>query len=428
MQSRLTFWFCHAKTLCHVALGFGVCGLWIMAQAFSAPPTSRPAPATKTSRTPLFEQGQRPLRNVRPLPRPSPSSHPLSASQCLPCHQTTFDQWKTSRHAVAFTNRHFQVSLQHSPYRWCVHCHSPLPEQFNEIRSWLRDDPARSPSATSAQSAHPPVLPKPVQSAHPSVLPKSEKPQKPLHKEGVNCAVCHIRDGVILASKPPTAKALKDHPIRYEPRLQNSRFCAGCHQFNLVTALTKPTSPTDVPLQDTYIEWKTSWAKAQGKTCHSCHMNKGSHFFLGAHDPKGLKRSLQINVALRDPQTVDVIVQSRRVGHAIPTGDPFRRLILSIFAKVGDTQAIASFTFEKIFRVKNQRWYVWKDDRIPAPTTSKIGEKRITLQLPSPQTSIHWEFSYYYAEFQHHTFLTPSEIRLRIASGRSAYPTKGRKK
>jgi mono/diheme cytochrome c family protein len=398
-----------------LAFVIGICGILLLPSASSAQPTSRPSPTTKQSKNQLFEQGKRPLRGVRPLPHPSPSSHPLSAAQCLPCHKTTFDQWKRSRHALSFTNRHFQIALRDSPYRWCIHCHSPLPEQFDEIRSWLRDIPAPLPTTISAR-------------ANPAKTPqKPKKYNKQLHKEGINCAVCHIRDGVLLSATPPTPKALKEHPIRHEPRLKDPHFCAGCHQFNLTTALTKPTSLTDTPNQDTYREWQASWARAQGKTCISCHMSKGSHRFPGAHDPKHLKQALQIEVTLRALQEVEVIVKSRRVGHSIPTGDPFRRLLLSVFAKVGDKKALASFTFQKIFRVQNKRWYIWKDDRIPAPTASNTGEKRLTLRLPHPQTSIHWVFDYHYAEFQHHRFLTPSEIRLRIASGHSAYRKKGRK-
>src|SRR4051812_16811909 len=94
---------------------------------------------------------------------------------CARCHTTEYASWAASRHARAFTNPTFATSWRGAGRdRWCLHSHAPP----------IADDaPLPSPELAN----------------------------------GVSCAVCHVRDGVVLSSHAPRAAA--PHPITVDPRL-----------------------------------------------------------------------------------------------------------------------------------------------------------------------------------------------------------------
>lgn len=135
----------------------------------------------------------------------SPSPGGLGSAECGRCHRTELHQWAGSRHAVSATNRLFTVSWKKEPMRWCIDCHGPVAGQ--------RD-------------------------------------------EGVGCAACHLREGLVLTGKPPTAAAQRAHPSRHEPRLAKSDSCGECHQFNFPRTRVDPVDYGPNPMQNTFAEWR----------------------------------------------------------------------------------------------------------------------------------------------------------------------------
>ena len=66
---------------------------------------------------------------------------------------------------------------------------------------------------------------------------------------------------------------------------EDSRFCAGCHQFGPGGA-----APNGKPLENTFVEWADSRYADEGVSCQSCHMPDRQHLWRGIHDP-GMVRS-----------------------------------------------------------------------------------------------------------------------------------------
>lgn len=102
-----------------------------------------------------------------------------------------------------------------------------------------------------------------------------------------------------------------------------AKTCAKCHDFDVPEAFGVGKGP----MQNTYDEWRTSKAAAAGRTCGSCH----DHAARSGHDPAVLRAALQLDVR-RTSGRVHATVSARDTGHALPTGDPFRRLMLTVGA------------------------------------------------------------------------------------------------
>ncbi len=217
--------------------------------------------------TSLFEKGKQSLRQVKAGKVWTSKFHPLSAQQCKGCHRSVFRQWKTSRHAKAWTNRLFAVAFHHSPYQWCVHCHAPLPEQKKHVRGVWNRHRTKTPFKPRTAKQRPSTRPTSHRTQNAFKLSVNlDVVERKLLQEGVNCASCHWRNGVLLAAKRPSKEAQNAHPIRWEPKLKRASFCAGCHQFNFTKKLTEPTQVMKTPVQNTYHAWQESFARKKGHT------------------------------------------------------------------------------------------------------------------------------------------------------------------
>ena len=215
----------------------------------------------------------------------------LRADRCRSCHVAEHADWRASRHAQAWTNAIFQREYRQHPQPWCVHCHAPLTQQAVEIASGY---------ASHADA---------------------------LANEGVGCASCHVRDGVILAARK---RAHSPHATRVVADFDEPAFCAGCHQFgfprfedNVVVGYTAH------PMQDTVAQHERGPDAAV--PCLTCHaaiaVAPGRHKFPGAHDSALLERALAVEVC-RDRDKLRIAVTNRGAGHRVPTGDVHRHLVL----------------------------------------------------------------------------------------------------
>lgn len=199
--------------------------------------------------------------------------------------------------------------------------------------------------------------------------------------DGVGCVSCH----------GPTA-----------------RLCADCHQFDLPVDLGGPSS--GVAAQDTVAEWGRSTAKTRGEGCTDCH---DPHRVRGGRDASLLRETLQVRV-VRSATGVVATVTADGAGHAVPTGDPFRRLRLVVCADLACTVPRGEAWLQRrLERAPDRSWVVSTDTRIPPPTTGRTAWR--TLEVPV-QGARSWRLYYHLADPRHEALLVDDAVRL-IESG-----------
>jgi hypothetical protein len=152
--------------------------------------------------------------------------------------------------------------------------------------------------------------------------------------EGVTCAACHVRDGVVLGVREG---ANAPHATVASPELGSSELCATCHQ------LTWPGA--DRPYYDTYGEWKASPFSTAGVRCQDCHMapttgaalpgSRGSVPSHGGVADLGRALATQLDAAsdvVRRGQAyaVKLAIMNTGAGHSVPSGNPANVLDITL--------------------------------------------------------------------------------------------------
>lgn len=296
----------------------------------------------------LFHGGAAPVVTG---PAPAPLRG-LDADDCAACHAAIAAEWRASLHARSWRDDLFRRSYAQEPDAFCRNCHAPLMAIG-----------AAEPDARAA-------------------------------REGVSCAVCHVRDGHVLGTgggrgdAPPSPDP---HPLAVRPELATSAFCAGCHQFDFPAVPHAGATPSGEPMQDTFGEWSRSDAAARGEGCQHCHMpwrtdaqgrRYRSHAFPGM-TPDLLSRAVRVEVRAtreRGGVTVRAALRPGAIGHAFPTGDLFRQAELTAWID-GDetTQRVARFT--RSYSMRSARRHQSADSRVPPPRGDAARE--VTLTLPA---------------------------------------------
>jgi hypothetical protein len=158
----------------------------------------------------------------------------------------------------------------------------------------------------------------------------------------------------------------------WQPKFQTSVVCGGCHeqkQSALVpgTSLDAARWPDGLPTHSTYSEWAGSTYNTKGSQCQLCHMPPDDTGLVNSVDsthapgagitagfarkpgtikkhlfrdplegsPRLLDQSVVVELAgSASGGTLNVAVQARNVtaGHAIPTGEPMRSVLLLVRA------------------------------------------------------------------------------------------------
>ncbi|WP_420829398.1 multiheme c-type cytochrome [Nannocystis pusilla] len=250
-------------------------------------------PAAPAGRTSL---GDHVRTNMVLAPRdptmPGPAPHPAGArlgldnDACETCHQAEAAQWRGSQHQTAYTEREFQRALAHEPAPFCRGCHAP------------EADPRREASGQAAEI-------------------------------GVGCVSCHVVGDAVLAAPGPDVAA--PHPLRRDPRFATAAACANCHQFGFPDDRRRARPEA---MQRTLAEHAASPQAAT--PCNDCHMRDRagarSHAFIGSRDDLYLREALTVEATRPAPDRIEVRVAARPevVGHAVPTGDLFRRLAVAV--------------------------------------------------------------------------------------------------
>lgn len=249
----------------------------------------------------------------------------LSAEECGTCHREIYEEWKTSIHAHAYDDPFFQAYWKRDGNVWvCLNCHSPLEnQQPTLIESIPRDRVERAVE-----------VPNPRYDAE-------------YQHEGVTCAACHVRDGVIYG---PFDDSVAPHPTNFDPAFRTTGICYRCH--NVVSG---PFQFYQVGPCGTYAEAEGEYfIKERGYTCQTCHMPEITrpvadgapirfgrrHLWRGGHDPEMVKRAVAVQVQA-DPsspkpgQTISLTLTliNAGAGHKIPTGDPDRHFTVEFIVR-----------------------------------------------------------------------------------------------
>ncbi len=307
---------------------------------------------------PLFPGGAAPVVTG---PAPSPLRG-LDADDCAACHAAIAAEWRASLHALSWRDELFRVSYAQEPDAFCRNCHAPL------------------------------------------MAAGAAEPDARAQREGVSCAVCHVRDGHVLGTgagrgdAPPMADP---HPLQVRAELASSGFCAGCHQFDFPAVPHAAYAPSGEPMQDTFGEWSRSDAAARGESCQHCHMpwrtdahgqRYRSHAFPGV-TRELLSRAVRVEVsATREGGgvTVRATLRPGAIGHAFPSGDLFRQAELTAWID-GDetTQRVARFT--RSYSTRSVRRHQSADSRVPPPHGDAA--RSVTLTLPVG-ARVRWTFDH----------------------------------
>lgn len=190
---------------------------------------------------------------------------------CVGCHPIQASQWQGSQHATAFTDAPFQAALLREPRAFCRGCHAP------------EQDAART-AITAASSI------------------------------GVGCVSCHV--------DPTAAVEVADGHVAMRTAVD----CDGCHEFGFPDDALR-SHP--LAMQRTVSEHRASPMSDQ--SCTSCHLPRDAaglhdHRIAVTRDPEVLARALDVEAERIGPGSVRVRLAVVGAGHAVPTGDLFRRL------------------------------------------------------------------------------------------------------
>jgi hypothetical protein len=194
-----------------------------------------------------------------------------------------------------------------------------------------------------------------------------------LQQSGLVCAACHVRgwqrygpprrDGSLTASPPGSPHGGVTRTAYFE----DSRFCAGCHQFEL-------PAPNGKSLQNTFEEWRSSRYAEQGLGCQGCHMPDRRHLWRGVHDSVTVSGGVTIEWVTGSARSVALRVTNTRTGHRFPTYVT-PEVIVGIELLDADRRVIGGAAVESaIRRVVESRGGIWvelSDTRL-APDSSLI--------------------------------------------------------
>ena len=297
----------------------------------------------------------------------------LSAESCGQCHHEIYEEWKTSIHAHAYEDPFFQAYWKKDKNIWvCLNCHTPLENQQPTL---IKEIPRGR-------------VEKAVQEPNPHYDPAYQK-------EAITCAVCHVRDGVILG---PFEDSAAPHPTKFDPNFRTTQVCQRCH--NVVSG---PAQFYNVGPCGTYAEYEGKFfMQERGFICQSCHMpeidrpvatdspiRRGrQHLWRGDHDPDMIQRAVAVQVKADPPDpkpgdevTFTLTLINAGAGHKIPTGDPDRHFTIEF--SVEDAQ-------KKVLEEQRStmgRWILWQpaivelyDNRL-LPLASR--EYRFDYQVPA---------------------------------------------
>jgi hypothetical protein len=301
-----------------------------------------------------------------------PGLESLKAESCGTCHTEIYEEWKSSIHAKAFEDPFFQAYWKKDRNIWvCLNCHTPLENQQPTLIKAI-------PRGRVEKAVQEPNL----------------RYDPAYQKEAITCAVCHVRDGVILG---PYDDSVAPHPTKFDPAFRTTQVCYRCH--NVVSG---PAQFYHVGPCGTYAEYEGKFfMQERGFICQTCHMPEVQrpvarggpirqgrrHLWRGGHDPEMVRQAVAVLVEADPPApkpgqqvTFTATLLNAGAGHKIPTGDPDRHLTVEFLVQAPDGRVLMhqSSTIG--------RWILWQpvllelyDNRL-LPLASRA--YRFTYRIP----------------------------------------------
>jgi hypothetical protein len=305
--------------------------------------------------------------------RPGRSSAAAAAKNaaCARCHADIAAEHEGSLHRRAHEEPAYLRALAVEPLDFCERCHAPVA------------DPLELDPAAVAATA----------------------------RLGVACVTCHGEDDVVLAAPAREGTRPAPHPLLRSAELASDAACARCHEFEFPDNELR-RSPAF--LQRTITEHAASgWSEVR---CAGCHMPlvpgpfgpHRAHGMPASRDAEVLRRALTVS-AMRVGTMLQLELAPDAVGHAVPTGDLFRRLVVIAEAERGQGRAVASARryLSRRFSVKEQRGGVRMriesgDDRPGAPDADKQAT-RVELDLGPDARDLPIRWRVIYERVEHPT-------------------------
>jgi Cytochrome c554 and c-prime len=272
---------------------------------------------------------------VAPGPAPSLRDEASSSTAatrnatCVACHQRAAAQWHASAHARSATNPAFVAAIEREPparHDFCFDCHAPE-----------RRNPGRDAVAEQL---------------------------------GVACVTCHAPLGAVLAT--PGARP-GPHGVLRTDWFGSHEACEGCHQFDYPGAAW--------PLQNTVAEA----VELSDRVCQDCHMRPRDdvgHLFPGAYDADLVRGSVKVTSRLVDGQLRLQLAPTPP--HAVPTGDLFRRLRLSVYPE-------AASPSHRYFGRRFTRRFDGSVDQLEPVSDTRLHIRPETVAVAVPAGSLEWE-------------------------------------
>jgi hypothetical protein len=204
---------------------------------------------------------------------------------------------------------------------------------------------------------------------------------------GLVCTTCHVADGAVGDA---------GHAMQV-----TTRSCATCHEF--ATPLPDHLDPvvySSQPLQSTASELAQHDAAAQCTSCHDPHRP------TGAHDAALVGKAVRV-AARSTADGVEVQVTVTGTGHRFPTGDPFRRLVITVCADASCEHVIGRQQISRSFALRGGVW---------APVIDRSLADGETRTLAFPRGAF-WRADLYYGDPRFEAGLPVTEVSLALASG-----------
>lgn len=261
-------------------------------------------------------------------------SRELLERGCESCHKEIATEWRASFHRRAYSDPAYAFALSREPRPFCRGCHAPEADARKPATGWAADS-------------------------------------------GVACVTCHVRgeskSEQIITGAGDGRSRKSPHPVVRQPDFA-TRVCQPCHEFDFPDGRLR-TRPE--PMQSTMSE---NAILGGGASCGDCHMarrgGRRTHNFPGGHDVALLRGAVNVQ-ARREPGGLAVTLSPVAVGHFVPTGDLFRRLLVEAEAAASEPDAPplrVARALTRHFGTEQQQPGAWvrvteHDDRLRAATT-----------------------------------------------------------
>jgi len=309
------------------------------------------------SQSPIYKLNQNTAQFTayQKVPENVPS---LKAQDCGVCHLEIYQEWQQTLHASAYHDPYFQAYLKKDKGDpTCLVCHTPLENQTEFILSAKQGDFKQL--STKANKSFDPSL----------------------RDEGVTCAACHVRDGIIYGPYP-AEKLNAPHPVAYDKKFTSKSICLQCHQVP-----AKSFSLLKEGICSTGIEAQSGpWAKAE-YICQNCHMDEVNrplmagfpsrpgrkHLWPGGYSKTQLQKVFEFK-AVKENGRLYLSIKNAGAGHKVPTGDSDRFIQLKFFWQVAgqEKKLLDSITFKRQM-IWQPIILEWSDNRLAPGQILNLG-------------------------------------------------------